>query len=86
MALLYYPLIIRKKSVELFTYSRFLFTMILAGRPGVLRLDRPANNFDVAGIPREEWSSGLCSCHENILPSCVCSCCCTPVVFGQVRK
>jgi len=58
--------------------------IFMGGRPGVTTLDRPVSNFDVAGIPREKWSSGLFSCFGNIFPSCICSFCCAPVIFGQL--
>ena len=47
--------------------------MLISGRVGDELLDRPANNFDVAGVPRGAWSSHLLACYENCVPSCLMS-------------
>jgi hypothetical protein len=48
------------------------------------RLDRPPNNFDIAGIPRGQWSSGFFCCLQNIVPSCILSFFCPCMMWGQV--
>ncbi len=63
------------------TPQRLIGTGDAGGREN---LDRPVNNYDVAGIPRGQWSSGLFSCLSNILPSCLFSFCCTPILWSQV--
>jgi hypothetical protein len=47
-------------------------------------LDRPLSNYDVLGIPTGTWSTGLCGCFENIVPSCVMSFCCPCFMWAQV--
>lgn len=47
-------------------------------------LDRPANNFDVAGIPISQWHSGLFCCHKNIIPSCFLSFFCPCKLWAQI--
>jgi hypothetical protein len=59
---------------------------LLLGRGGGGEvLDRPANNFDIAGIPRDAWSSGLFNCFDHI-PSCFMAFCCSPILWSQVDK
>jgi len=53
-------------------------------RSGQENLDRPASNFDVAGIPTGQWSSGLFECYKNIVPSCLLSFLCPCVMLAQV--
>lgn len=55
------------------------------GRNGGEDLDRPANNYDVAGIPREQWSTGLLDCAEDA-PSCWLSIFCLPCLWSQVSR
>ncbi len=47
-------------------------------------LDRPISNFDVIGIPTGIWSSSLCACFNNLVPSCVLSFCCPCVMWAQI--
>jgi hypothetical protein len=60
---------------------RFLF-----GARGQMadNLDRPLSNYDVLGIPTGTWSTGLCGCFENIIPSCVLSFCCPCFMWAQI--
>lgn len=46
-------------------------------------LDIPSNNYDIAGIPREQWSSSLFHCYSHI-PSCFLSICCSACLWSQV--
>mmetsp|Transcript_16774 Transcript_16774/g.25207 ORF Transcript_16774/g.25207 Transcript_16774/m.25207 type:complete len:304 (+) Transcript_16774:54-965(+) len=57
---------------------------MMVNRQGTETLDRPTNNYDMAGVPRGHWSSGLFGCLENIVPSCILAFCCTPVLWSQV--
>ena len=54
------------------------------GRLGEENLDRPESNFDIAGIPTEQWSSNLFQCYQNIVPSCVLSFFCPCTMFSQI--
>jgi hypothetical protein len=47
-------------------------------------LDRPFSNFDVIGVPTGAWSSNLCDCFSNMIPSCVVSFCCPCVMWAQI--
>jgi hypothetical protein len=60
---------------------RFLFG---AGGQMADNLDRPLSNYDVLGIPTGTWSTGLCGCFENIIPSCVMSFCCPCFMWAQI--
>lgn len=52
--------------------------------PAVIQLDRPQNNFDIAGVPTGHWESGLFSCLSNVIPSCVLSFFCPCVMWAQI--
>lgn len=47
-------------------------------------LDRPRNNFDVAGVPTHQWHSSLFDFHLNIIPSCLISWFCPIVGLAQI--
>lgn len=54
------------------------------GRAGDDILDRPANNFDVVGIPLGQWSSHFCACWTNCIPSCLLAFFCPCILWAQV--
>ncbi len=62
----------------------FFFRIQGGGRAAEENLDRPLSNFDVIGIPTEEWSSSLFSCHQNLVPSCVMSFFCPCIMWAQI--
>ena len=47
-------------------------------------LDRPANNFDVAGISTGAWSSPIYALYDNCIPSCLCSFFASPILWAQI--
>lgn len=62
----------------------FGFQFMFSGPVGRERTDQPLSNFDIIGIPTENWSSHLFACYENILPSCIVSFCCPCIAWGQI--
>lgn len=58
--------------------------LLSPGSSGPENVDRPLSNFDVIGIPTEQWSSHMFSCFENMVPSCLLSFFCPCVMWGQI--
>ena len=65
-------------------FFSFFSRLGAGGRSSPEQLDRPLSNFDVIGIPTEEWSSSFFSCHENFMPSCIVSFFCPCVMWAQI--
>jgi hypothetical protein len=66
------------------TRTPFFSFLFPSGQQGQENLDRPLSNFDVIGVPVDQWSSSIWACHQNVLPSCLVAFLCPCVLWAQV--
>lgn len=65
-------------------WGRLLGRSPASPSPDQENLDRPFSNFDIAGVPTKQWSSGFFEFYQNLVPSCLLSCFCPCLLFAQV--
>lgn len=66
-----------------FDAQRFMLSGRTRAEALISSLDRPSNNFDVAGVPTGRWSSGLCDWYTHC-GSCFMATACPCIAFAQV--